>query len=304
LAPAARAGDRIDFSAPAISLAIPQPEVEIQEPQKTITSISPASGPMDDVEMPPPQQITVAKQRTRVKDPWEANPLQDDADPRLAEDLFMGRPELNRLTNGNSLLMQHNREAGDSDPMLLRREDSKLEAGQNASKFGPQNGSEKDHGRDEDRFGRDGDRFGRDLAIQKNDTLLFKSFTRDQGVPDRFNAWGFARSADEPKTMTGLDADGRQNKLGLAAEAEHTLALPLSALPPGYGSYDPQDNRRSADQAVQNPGYARSWEPPVMHPLVAKSYSNPDQINTSRVVAPKRPVNLQIPKRPSDPNPF
>jgi hypothetical protein len=302
LAPAARAGDRIDFSAPAIPLAIPQPEVESKEFQKAISSTIATDGPADDADMGP-QQITVTKSRAREKDPWDINPFRDDdADPRRSDNLFTARSEPNRLTNGISLNMQRGWEDNDSDRILLRRGDSKFETGPNASRFGAQNGLDQQSERQGDRFGRDqraGDRLEREQADEKNDSLLFKAFSRDLAAPERLEAWGLTTFKGETRNLTGVESDQRSSKFGLP-----TQPVNGDALPPGYGTYNPSDNRRTDEQPGATPDFARAWEPPPARHVVSRGYSNPDQFNPSRVVAPNRPVNLPMPKLPSNPNPF
>jgi hypothetical protein len=291
-APAVRAGDRIDFSDPAIPLAIPRPEVEIKEPQKTIGSISMANGPSYEGDFLPPQEFTVTKPRTRNKDPWNANPLLDDADPRADDDLFSARPEPNRLTNGSQFNLQRNSDARDSDRMLLRKEDSKFGIDPNASRLGARIGWDKDNGREDDLFGRD--RFNK-----KNESSLLKVFSLDPAAQDRFRAWEPKSFPGESSSLTGAGSADAKTKWGLPADAARTPALPS-----GYGSYDPADNRPTGEQGQTTPGYVRAWEPADAHPAPARRASNPDQVSASHVVAPNRPVNLKIPKRPSDPNPY
>jgi hypothetical protein len=285
--PCARAGDRIEFSAPAIPLAIPQPEVEVKEPQRPFSSISAAEGPVEDSYMVPPQNIAVAKPRTRQNDPWDDNPLRDDQDPRNADDLFTARLQPNRLTNGMSLNTQRAWDAKDSDHLLSRRGDSKLD-----SSYAIRFGLDKDNLRD-------GDRFGRDYVDEKSDSFLSKVFGRDTAGPDRFNAWGTTPFPGDPKNSAGVETEERKKSFGPAADAVRPASLP-----PGYGSYDPQDIRQNGEQAGATQSYIRAWEPPPSRPTPSRSYSHPNQSSPSRVVAPNRPVNLDRPKRPGDSNPF
>jgi hypothetical protein len=218
----------------------------------------------------------------------------------MDDDLFMTRSGQDRLTNGSSLILQHAWDASDSDSILLRREDSKFEGGQKASRFGAQNGSGKNIGRDDDQFGRNGGRFGRDQSNEKKESLYFKSFTRDLAAPDRLNTWGLTAFTRESSSLTGVDPEEPKNRLGLPLDSTRTTALP-----PGWGSYAPLDSRQPDPQAGAVQGYGRAWEPPAdTRPAVPKGNSNPNQIIPSRVVAPKRPINLPMPKRPSDPNPY
>jgi hypothetical protein len=294
LAPTAEAGDRIDFSAPAIPLDIPQPEVEVREPQKAIIATTGIKLPMPDASyMTMPQQVTVRRSKFRDKSPWDNEVFQDDEqDPRNTDDLFTARPEPNRGTNGAGLGMQRLQDKSDSRRLLLRKEDSGLETGRDDSRFGDRKVAENESGRD-------GDRLGLNSPKERNDSLLFKAFGRDPAAPARFSAWGFAPSSDETRTLTGVESDEQKSRVGLPMEVARSATLPL-----GYGSYAPDDRRQAEEQAAAAPGYMRAWEPPAPRSLPSKTYSNPYQINPARVVAPSRPVNLPMPKRPGDPNPF
>ena len=292
LAPAIHAGDRIDFSDPLIPLAIPRSDVEIKEPQKPISSISAAEGPNFDADFVPPQEFTVTKPRSRDKDPWNENPLQDNSDPRSTDDLFNARQQPNLLTNSALFKLQHSSDASDSDRMLLRKTDSKFGADQDASRMGARMGWDKDHGRD-------GDLFGQDRTARKNESSLLKVFSLDPASSDRFSAWQPRSFTGEASSMTGVFSGESKTKWGQPAETARALTLP-----PGYGSYDPADNGHGGDQAASNPGYQRAWEPAETRVAPSMHAANPAQFNASHVAAPKRPVNLPLPKRPSDPNPY
>jgi len=292
LAPAARAGDRIEFSAPTIPLAIPQPDVEIKEPSKPISSANLADGPTYDADFLPPPQITVTKARTKERDPWNASPLQSDLDPRASDDLFNARQDASRLTNGSPLGMHRAWEANDAQRMLLRKGDAKFGDDANASRFGMRNGWDKDNGRD-------GDLFGRDSSNKKNQSSLLKMFSLDPASSDRISAWAPKSFLGESETLTGVGSEQLKFKLGMPSDSERTPTLT-----PGYGSYNPTDKRQIDQQAGTTPGYLRAWEPAGTHTAAPKRTFDPNHPDLSHVVAPNRPVNLPMPKRPSDPNPY
>jgi hypothetical protein len=291
LAPAARAGDRIDFSAPTIPLAIPRPDAEIKEPQKQTSSASLADGPTYDADFAPAGEITVTVSRTKEKDPWNSNPLQDAMDPRATDGLFSAQPESSRLASGSVFNMKHGRDANEAEPFLLRKADSKFGADPNATRPGARNGWDKDGVRN-------GDLFGRDYAAKKNESSLLKMFTLDP-ASSGFSAWQTKSFTGESESLTGVGSEGAKIKLGLTLDSAHS-----SAMPAGYGSYDPADKRQTDQQAATTPGYVRAWEPGGTHPAAPRRSSNPGALNSSRVVAPNRPAVLPIPKRPSDPNPY
>jgi hypothetical protein len=105
-APAACAGDRIDFSAPAIPLGVPRPEVEVKVPKGMIGSRG-ITGLMGSDAMAAPSQYFIVTPKTREKDVWDLDPiLGDDPDQRGAGDSFTSRSDSARATNNNRLMKQ------------------------------------------------------------------------------------------------------------------------------------------------------------------------------------------------------
>lgn len=287
------AGEPIQFSAPIIPLAIPLPDVEVKQPNKLFGS-KPQLGLDDGMYMPPPEAVTISRSK-RSKDPWDMNnPLQDDFNARLSDDLFAPRPGVNsRMTNSANFNSHRALDESDSDHSLLRRDDAGIN--QNQPKFGAQNDPKAENGRDSEGYAQGYTGYSKD----KEDSLLFKVFSRDPGaMDDRFSA--FTASRQESTSLTGAAPDEIVKKFGFAAEPARS-----SGLPPGYSTYNPLDDRQRGDeQAATSSGDFRAWDPAAPRTMAARMRSNPDQINTSRVVAPVRPAILQMPKRPGDPNPF
>ncbi len=291
-APAARAGDRIEFSAPAIPLTVPQPDVEIKEPNKMITTADVADGVMGGADMAPlPENVIIARHKTREQDPWGSNPLRND-DPyqRDAGDWLTARPESGHLTNGGSLNMQRGWDSSPSGSLLRRREDSGLETGQNASRFDALNGFDKDNAREKARF-------EQGSFSEKEASFWTKAFNHDLSAPNPVNVFRFVPSMKE------FGAGGAyEERISNPARAADSARAP--ALPPGNASYTPMDENQSrqiGEQAGGGQEYLRAWEPPPSRPPTSRTYSDPDQIRASRVAAPSKPVRLPMPKRPGDP---
>jgi hypothetical protein len=288
LTTAARAGDRIEFSAPAIPLAVPQPAVEIKHPHETIGSAGAAAGLLDDVNMVAPPQVIVSRPKTKEQNPWSLNPLQaDDPDQRNADNWFTSQSEPNRLTNGSGLNMQRDADTRDSSSLLQQRYDSAHEAGQN-------------------RFDRDqaqtDDPSGRKSSSDPEASLLAKALGRDSSGSYQFSGGRFMPFMDQFRTFTGGAYEQQMNNSTLSANSAYDTTLPAD-----NESYTPQDesrNRQASQQAdAADQSYLRAWEPPPDRSSTSRSSSSStlNQDNPSRVVAPNQPVNLPMPKRPGDP---
>jgi hypothetical protein len=302
LAPAARAGDRIEFSTPTLALAVPKPDVEIKETKKVTSSPYPVEGMIDSAYMAPQPQVVVAKPRNRGKDPWDSNPLQSvDPDQGNADAWLSLRTEPNRLTNSGSVNMQRGWDSTIPDNPYERGFNSRLGAAQNPSRFGAPNGFDKENSRE-------GDRFERGFSMDNEGSFWSKAFNRDTAAPERFNAGRFADSAEEARTLPGGAFEQRFNDPVRADESAHTTAPPA-----GYENYRPgvddSQNRQTSDQtgeqmggqAGSDQGYLRAWEPAPSRRLPYKRFSSQDPNNAPRGVAPNAPVNLQMPKRPGSP---
>jgi hypothetical protein len=317
-APAAHAGDRLEFSTPAIPLAVPRPEVETKEPKKMTGSQDLSAGMAGATETAPQQQTLSAKSTSKDKYDLDANPiLGKDQDKRDADDWFTARPEETpkQATNSSSSNMPHGWDAKASDGSFQRRNDGGFEAGQTASRFGSQIGSDRynvwdgDHKeRDSDRFGRNSERYGRETSSDKDGLFWLKKYSQESSGTDRFNGARFTPFKDESGIL-GLVGGAHDSRVtmpvpvpGAATDSAHNMALP-----PGFENYTPFDdsqNRQTGEQFGEQAGAnqgLRAWEPPPSSRLPARNSSNPGQTSRSQVGAPNRPVNLPFPKRPDSP---
>ncbi len=295
LAPAARAGDRIEFSAPAIPLAVPQPDVEIKQSQEMTFSPGAAARLMDGANMPAPQQYIVGRPKSRERNSWAANSLRnDDPDQRNADDWLNSRPESNPLTNGSISEILRGADARNPGSLLQRRNDVGFEAGQNGSRLETQTRFDRDHSRE-------GDVSGRGSSSDHEGSLWNKASDRDSSSAIyQLNGGRFVPFMEEFRMSAGGAYGQRMNSPAPPADPARDMALPA-----GNGGYNPMDdsrNRQTSDEAdTASQGYLRAWEPAPSRRLPARTSSNPDQINPSRVLAPNRPVNLPMPRRPGDP---
>jgi hypothetical protein len=287
--PAAGAGEAIEFSAPAVPLAVPQPLVEIKEPGKMIGSADASDGVMDGAEMTPPTQIIIRRQKKN--DPWEATSLRgDNPDRHDFDDPFGVQPKPNRLTNNSSLNMQHGWEASDSSSLLGQRDDSLLGAGQKASKFGALNSSDKDSGRETDRL-------GRGFSDEKDEPLLSKIFGHNLTAADRYGGGWVSPVIDEASPLTDGTPVNRLNN-------PETASTRLETLPSGFGHYAPQvdiQDRQTDQQAWATQGYPQLQDTSPARSMPSKSYTDREESRAPRFAAPNLPTTLAAPKHPGDP---
>jgi hypothetical protein len=316
LAPVTQAGEHLDFSTPAFPLAVPHPAVEAKETKKPTASES-INGVMVAPDIAP-QGVVISRPRHRDQDAWDSNPLLgEDQNKRSFDDWITGPPEPNLSTNGSNLNMPRGWDAKDSQDPQRRRNDSGLEANQNASRFGSSIGLDGENKRDEDRnasrYGspigfdgenkRDGDRYGRDSYSDKDNLSFFKMFGHESSDKDKFTGARYTPFRDETATVEGAARESRMREMKASLDS-----VPNSSLPSDFGSYTPFDNSQSrltANQMEAQSGIdhsMRAWEPPasIDHLPVARGNLNLGQNIPSRVVAPNRPINLPFPKRPGD----
>jgi hypothetical protein len=273
---AAWAGDRIDFSAPAIPLSVPHPDVEIKEPARMIRSGDFAGGMMDGPEMAAPTQYYVVKSKSREKDDWSLDPrLNDDPDQRDADDLFASRPDSTRATNSNALNMKQASNPNASGSLLQQKYDSGFDGDPSAwrfgsqsgldgenSRFGSQSGSDRDHAKfgTRNRLDRDyakfGARNGSDRDYAKFDAQ--NGSDRDNGRSSDHLGRGFSKADDDSFLTKVFSRD--------ASEADRFNAM--RSLPSmsdvkefNGGAFEerlsnPELGQDSAHTAALPPGYA------------------------------------------------
>jgi hypothetical protein len=205
LAPAACAGDRIDFSAPAIPLGVPQPEVEVKEPTRMIGSGGVGGGFMGGAEMAAPSQYFIVKPKSREKDAWGLDPLLgDDPDQRHADDWFTSQPDPTRVTNSNRLNTKQGLNPKDSGNQIQQRYGSGTDGDQNDSMFGAQSG-----------WDRDNPMFGAKNGMDRDNPRFGAKNGMDRDNP-RFGAKnGMDRDYSKFGAQNGLDKDKARSSDGL-----------------------------------------------------------------------------------------
>jgi hypothetical protein len=226
-APEARAGEPLEFSRPAVPLAVPQPVVETKEPKKLIGSGDPTINIMG-VDMGPPEQFSFTKSKSKEKYEWDSESRL--ADPLLGKDAILGKdeerrdaddwltalPETSRLTNGRNSNMPRGWDGRASDGSLRRTNDAGFRPGQNGSIFGSQIGFDAEMTRDGNRDLRNGDpnsqdgsRDGRDGdQIARDSGQIGREGNRDMrnGDPIMWDADRYARDASNSKDSLTLTA--------------------------------------------------------------------------------------------------
>jgi hypothetical protein len=334
-APAAWAGDRIDFSAPAIPLSVPRRDVEVKEPTKMIESASVADSFMSSTEMAVPSQYVLVKPKDRDKNDWGLDArLNSDPSLRDTDDLFGGRPDPSRPTNSNNLNMKQGLNPKDNVNLLQERFESGFGGDQNESRFaawggsdrensriGERNGSNKDYSRFEMRNGlerdhskydtqngmdrdkenaRSSDRLGQGFSSGNDDSFLSKVLSRDPLGMDRYNDARSMSLTGDPKTFGDGAFGERINDPVAGQDSAHTA----SALPDytGFNPLNDGQSRQFDEQRGAGQTSFQAWEPTGSSFQPSRSFSSQEQINSSRVVAPTRSAILAMPSRPGDPH--
>jgi hypothetical protein len=243
-APAARAGDRIDFSAPAIPLGIPQPEVEVKEPNRMIGSYGVGGGGgggvLDGAGMAVPSQSYFVKPKTREKDLWGLEPLLgEDPDQRNSDDFwFTSRPDSSRATNGNRLNMQHGLNPTAPGNQIQPRFGSGTDGAQNDSILGEQNGFDGDNSRLGGKNGldRDNPRMGAKYGSER-DNLGFGEKNGLDRENSRFGAKnGMDRDFGKVGAKNGFDRE--YSKLGAQYGLDKDKGRPGDLLGRGFSGPD------------------------------------------------------------------
>jgi hypothetical protein len=222
-APSAGAGDRIEFSAPAIPLGVPQPEVEVKEPAKMIGSGSFSEGTVGGVEMAMPSQYFIFKPKTRDKNDWGLDPrLDQDPDQRKADDWFITESDSTRGTNNNNL-NKAGLNLNPSGGVLQPRNDVGQEGGQNAFRSGGQSG-----------FDGDNSRFGSPNGIDKRNTRFgaMNGLDRETSRFDSKN--GSDREDSRFGAKNGLDREN--SRFGAPSGSEKEYARSGDRLGQGLSS--------------------------------------------------------------------
>jgi hypothetical protein len=326
-APAVPAGERLEFSTPAIPLAVPHPDVEIKEHKKSTGSADMTAGVMGGVNLGSPQQIISTRSKSRDKydldskdefgldakdkyglgsvDKYDlgTDPLPGEGqDKRGANAWLNAGMEPNRVTNGVSLNMTREWGEKDSNGLLQKKNDSPFEAGQNASRFDSPIGFERERAWDSEHNTQDSERYGRDNSNDRDSSFWGKTPNRDSSVVGRFNAEQ-STSPQVDSVRFGFSA-GEPRRTEPLPEAESTHSL---GLPPGFGNFTPFDDKQSrqigeqfGEQTGANP-VLRAWEAPPPSRMPTRNGSIPGLNSATRVVAPNKPVNLPFPKRPDSP---
>jgi hypothetical protein len=274
----ARAGERIEFSAPAIPLNVPRQEVEIKdEPspplQRGIRRTVMSQGPL-----PSSSVIIVGSPKARAKASWDSTAPGDDKDDDSRTRDSFAAPNL--LTN-----------------------DLDMPRGWGSSRINGVRDERSDNGEAEvRRFGA----FNNNGATQ-NESRLGKGNHGD--IPSWLRALGshepaalsWGESGARGPYMVGAAGSGAgANNSRTAADLWHGLGEA-----PGLDKYSTSEANWRRDSGEQAGGLSlgemRAWDRQSFDHQELRSHIPPIETGRSRVVAPNNPVNLPMPKRPNDP---
>ncbi|HTA29658.1 MAG TPA: hypothetical protein VK731_04205 [Candidatus Cybelea sp.] len=210
--PAASAGDRIEFSAPAVPLAVPQAEVEAKSPARFIGSPGGTGGFMGGGEMAAPSQYFVVKPKHREKDDWGLGPLLgDDPERHRDDDWFSSRTDSTQPTNSNKLNLKLGLNPNAADNAPQQRYDSGYDSVQNDARFGAQNGLDRDASRFGAKIGLgdDNSRFGSQMGFDRDRDKLGAQNETDR----EYSKFGAKNSMDKNNaklsTKTGFDGNAK-----------------------------------------------------------------------------------------------
>ena len=302
---ASYAGERIEFSAPAFPLAVPLPDVEVRDPNKSGRSLD-APANIGGQEMAPAQGVMIIRPKHKEEDAWGGTTsiLGEDKDKRSFDDWVTAPPESNLFTNKGNSAMPHGWDTKSSDDLLKRRSDTDFENGQSSSRFGSQLGFSRETGLDSDRNARDEDRYGRDSLTDQDTASLFKTFENSSmdKEKDSFSSAEFSTFKDEALSFNSIIHQPKANEPRRDSDFGRSTGLPA-----GFDNYTTFENSRgrlAGEQLGQQFGAdqsLRAWEQlPTANRSMSRSSFGTAQVNPNRVLAPVRPVNLPFPKRPGD----
>jgi len=315
-ASAAHAGDRLDFSSPALPLAVPHPQVEVKDTKKSFSSDE-ASGIAPGLDMAPEQGFVVSRSKHKEDDVWDTNPiLGEGQDKRDFNNWLEARPEPNPMTNSaNGFNTPRGWDSRNPDDPFHRKDDPNIQS-QNGPKLGSAIGFDAENIKDPDKnnskFGsgigldaqltRDNDRFARDSSNDKDSPSWLRTMGRDPMDKEKYRGGRYTTFRDESASVTG-PRDIRTSEPQPMPDPVHDMAIPSE-----IGSYTPfetTERRLSGEQSGRQTGMGslRAWEQPAAaNRLPSRGSFDPSLNRSSQGVAPNRPVNLAFPKRPGDAN--
>jgi hypothetical protein len=291
-APSARAGDKIDFSAPSAPLSVPQIERENKDANASEhISLLPDREPAQISDVPPAQEtVVIVPQTKRQGHSWESEST--SRDPFEAD-----KAELDPYANARENLGATNRwdmrkgwEA--TPPDIFQRNEDGERADSLRARLDPLNPA----------------------SNRDRDPLAVDRFSRDSRDLDTDSAWSrspynHAISLDRIRTGQFVPFDGEEKSVLDPRATETTTSVPEPApgynyatTAPGMAQYNSQLDTLHGKVPDERVTLSRSYhsESRSRQAQGYGSYSQADTTPESRGMAPTRPAILQFPKKPGD----
>ena len=230
-APESHAGDRIEFSAPAIPLSVPRPEVEIKQPARMIGSGAVNDGIMDSVGVAAPSGYILVKPKKKDKDDWSLDSRLDyDPDRRDFDDVYNDRLDSSRdsTTNSNNLNAKQGMNPNAPGTLLQQKNESNLDDNQNDFRFGAWSGTDRDNAR-----------FNAWSGADKNNSRFGSRYGYDRNDSSYDSRTGFDRGRSKYGTQNESDKDYARSKDRLGGEGSSerlTGGLSNDRLPSGFSN--------------------------------------------------------------------
>jgi hypothetical protein len=313
----AHAGDRLEFSSPALPLAVPHPRAEVKDTKNSFGS-GDASGMTSILDMVPQQDVVISRSKHKDDDIWDTNPiLGEGQDKRDLDNWLEARPEPNPMTNSaNGVNMPRGWDSRNPDDPFHRKDDSNFQS-QNSPKLGSAIGFDAENLKNPDQYNskfgtgigldgqitRDNDRFGRDSSNDRDNLSWFRTIGRDSTDKERFGGGRYTPFRDESANDTSSH-DFRLGEPKPMSDPVHDMGTPSEL--ETYTPFDTSEHRLGSEPSGMQTGTAgslRAWEQPqTANRLPTRDSLNQSLNRSSQGVAPNRPVNLPFPKRPGDVN--
>jgi hypothetical protein len=292
MVPGVHAGQRIEFSAPAIPLSVAKEDKEAKEPERI--NVSPGMGAggigVGGMEMPPAMTIVIMPSKARAKEGWESGTSGDQGRNDPNADLWRSiSTDGGLLTNDVGLRQAW--DSGAADRLSQRGSAFGSDNTRDARRFGTQNESDRNGVRGENGL-------GRAFSDDNDSSFWSKAFGRhDPSVLGRLMDGGFNPYAgDTSRAAAGISRAA--SSFFNTGSAASPLVLPDYASSPFA---DDALRRQGGESAGAPQEQMRAWEVQSAARQQFRSSPGREQPGPVRVVAPNRPVNLPLPKRPGDP---
>jgi hypothetical protein len=292
-APAVRAGEAIEFSAPAIPLSVPKPDKPIKEPERMNALPRMAAEYMGGAAMSPEMPIVVVPPKARTREAWGSGASGDQRHADPYDDIWHPNSSEESLLT-NDLRMRQAWDSSAASRQSQRRGGYPLDISQDTRPFGAQNDLNRAGARGENRL-------GRGFPDESGSAIWSMALNRhDPSMLDRLRDGRFSPFIDDtPRAAMGIAGTGLPINTGSAGSPPSS-----SLVPPDFGSssfLDDSMRRQTGESAGGGPQeQMRAWGSPSASRQLPRSNPGREQSGPKRVVAPNRPATLPWAKKPGD----